>query len=1126
MASSSTDRSLLFGILALQMDFVSRDELIEAMNAWVLDKSKSLAQILVKEGFLEPDRRELLEALVREHVKQHRDDAQESLASLSSIGSAQKELEQIADADVQQSLAILSRDREDPDRDATETFSVGASTSEGQRFRVLRPYREGGLCTVSVALDEELHREVALKELKSFHADNSDSRARLLLEAEISGGLEHPGIVPVYGLGQYADGRPFYAMRLVRGDNLKDAIERFHKADKPGRDPGERSLEFRKLLGRFVDVCQALHYAHCRGVLHRDLKPGNIVLGKYGETLVVDWGLAKPVGRAESFSDTKETTLRPLSGSGSAPTEMGQTLGTPAFMSPEQAAGRWDQLGPASDVYSLGATLYYLLVGQPAFRGEDVGKVLTRVQEGDFSWPREVNRKVDRGLEAICLKAMGLKAEDRYASGSALAEDVEHWLADEPVSAQRETLGKWIARWMRHHRSWTLAGAAALLLVAVVSLAATFVVNKARQRASVLAANNKTLAETEHEARQEAVLLLRTAREAVDTWLATTSETLAGLEYDPRMQEARKRLLERAAEEYEQLATQRSDHVELETERGRIYLRLGDARRDLGESAEAKEAYRSAQLLFTELSQKDPELLHARVESANSSTKLGVLLAGTGEHGKADELYKSAISKLNELAGAYPEELYVRDALGASLLNRGVLVWETALRREGEEMLRRSIREFEALFEADPGEPRYWRELATARYVLANMLTRSGRDEEALALINEVIATCDTLVEEDSQNPEYLKTRANSRINLAGILRKLGHYSEELDAYRETVLDYDALSRAWPNVPLYRESLAFSQTDLGQLLRELGRTAEAEAELGRALPVFTQLATYYPEIPRHLEEQAACRDALGQVLSDLGRNEEAKSTCELAIETCQRLAETFPHVPQYRERLAVSRSHLGQVLHKLGENGTARQAYREAIETLEQLMEDAPDDPSYSNDLAFACMHLGNLLRETDDTVEADKALGRARRLWLDLATQSPRPVYPHNLARFLVNCTDPQFRDPELAIKSAKQAKGQAPKNAFFSGTLGAAYYRAEDWKAATETLREAIRLRGRGNAWDWFFLCMAQWRLGESEEATESYNHACQWMQENRPDNLELRRIHNEAAKLLRVRDQETPP
>src|SRR5206468_10313811 len=183
--------------------------------------------------------------------------------------------------------------------------------------------------------------------------DDPASRSRFVLEAEITGGLEHPGIVPVYGLGQYADGRPYYAMRFVRGDSLKQALEQFHKADVPGRDPGERSLEMRKLLGRMIDVCQAIAYAHSRSVLHRDLKPGNIMLGKYGETLVVDWGLAKALDQPEAPApDASEFPLRPSSGSNLAATQAGSAVGTPAYMSPEQAEGRLDRLGPRSDVYS------------------------------------------------------------------------------------------------------------------------------------------------------------------------------------------------------------------------------------------------------------------------------------------------------------------------------------------------------------------------------------------------------------------------------------------------------------------------------------------------------------------------------------------------------------------------------------------------------------------------------------------------------------------------------------------------------------------------------------------------------------------------------------------------------
>jgi serine/threonine protein kinase len=179
-------------------------------------------------------------------------------------------------------------------------------------------------------------------------------------EAELTGRLEHPGIVPVYSLGRRDDGQPFYAMRFIQGDILKDAIDRYHA--EPPADPVARAIAFRQLVRHFVGVCYAVEYAHSRRVLHRDLKPANVMLGRFGETLVVDWGLAKPLDGAEGLGDgagPDAAVPAPVPpGGDSALTLPSTPVGTPAFMSPEQVVDGRDPLGPACDVYSLGATLY------------------------------------------------------------------------------------------------------------------------------------------------------------------------------------------------------------------------------------------------------------------------------------------------------------------------------------------------------------------------------------------------------------------------------------------------------------------------------------------------------------------------------------------------------------------------------------------------------------------------------------------------------------------------------------------------------------------------------------------------------------------------------------------------
>ncbi len=481
-------RDLLLGLLALQNALVTRDQLVLAFASWTATPGKHLAALLVEQGALRNEHRPLLDSLVDAHLKLHGGDAERSLAALEINRSTRNSLAEAAPA-VEATIARLgsgsgsgSGSTEEADADSTTSFGSGAVGADGERFRILRPHASGGLGTVFVALDTALNREVALKQILPKHADDQGSRRRFLIEAEVTGRLEHPGIVPVYGLGTYPDGRPYYAMRFIKGDSLKETIERFHSADARKTDPGRRSLELRNLLRRFTDVCNAIEYAHSRRVLHRDIKPSNVIVGKHGETLVVDWGLAKPVGgKSESPADAAERSLLPSSGGGSSETLPGSTLGTPAYMSPEQAAGNLDELGPRSDIYSLGATLYCILTGKPPFDGE-VAEVLRKVARGEFPRPRQLDPSVDPALEAICLKAMATPPQERYPSCLALKEDLERWAADEPVVVYRAPAPVRLARWARKHRTG-VAIAAGLLQTAVVVLAvSTVLLGQSRAR--------------------------------------------------------------------------------------------------------------------------------------------------------------------------------------------------------------------------------------------------------------------------------------------------------------------------------------------------------------------------------------------------------------------------------------------------------------------------------------------------------------------------------------------------------------------------------------------------------------------------------------------------------------------
>jgi eukaryotic-like serine/threonine-protein kinase len=233
MAKENADRNLLFGIVALQMDFISRDQLVAGLNAWVLRKNDPLAQVLVDSGALAERDRAVLEPMVALHVERHGGDPERSLQATAAELSTRLPSRPVEDAEVIAAMETIVGARGGADVGTIDRPSAGgtgadanagrAATSAG-RFIVLRHHARGGLGNVYVARDTEVNREVALKEIQEQFADDAESRARFLVEAEVTGALEHPGIVPVYGLGRHADGRPFYAMRFIKGDSLKDAI--------------------------------------------------------------------------------------------------------------------------------------------------------------------------------------------------------------------------------------------------------------------------------------------------------------------------------------------------------------------------------------------------------------------------------------------------------------------------------------------------------------------------------------------------------------------------------------------------------------------------------------------------------------------------------------------------------------------------------------------------------------------------------------------------------------------------------------------------------------------------------------------------------------------------------------
>jgi tetratricopeptide (TPR) repeat protein len=912
-----TDRNLLFGVLALQADLIDSARFAEACSAWATHKDTSLADLLVQRGWLSPADRADVEKLLDRKLKKHAGDARASLSEAAS-DPVRRSLARLTDPELRQSLAGLTTPPEG--HAALATTAYVPETRD--RYTLSRLHATGGIGRIWLARDASLGRDVALKELRPEQAAQPEVWARFLKEAQITGQLEHPCIVPIYELGRRPDDQaPFYTMRFVRGRTLAEAVAVYHRK-REKREAGP--LDLRQLLTAFVGVCNAVAFAHSRGVLHRDLKPQNVVLGDYGEVIVLDWGLARLMNQTDA-----DEPSQPITADSAMPgTVQGQVLGTPAYMAPEQAEGRLEQLGPATDVYGLGAILYEILVGRPPFVNTQTSVLLSQVIHDLPARPREVVAGTPRALEAVCLKALAKKLAERYASVQHLASEVQHWLADEPVSAYPEPWAARGSRWIKRHRA-LVTGAVALLVTLVLGLSTgTVLLGQANARLE------HAQVETQKQ-RDRADANFLKARQAVDDYLTQISENTLLKSPLPGLQPLRKELLRTALSYYERFVAEHQDDPTLQAELARAHSRAGKLGITLGTEAEGYASLRQARNLLEKLVQEQPDRAEERAELA--SVYLELSRAETRKPEDSAERRRD-LGRAQELT----EQLVGQDAgnndyraLLAKCYDR-LALWQRDNSRPAEELSSRE-KAAELWNELAQKDPKFCRDSASAAMNLGYYHTRTG-NPACQRFFEQARAQLEALVQADRTDVEALA-------ELRRVYTNIGYAHHLLESRPDLALPgYDKarevleqLTRDHPAVFSYQFQKAVNFSMMGDALIQMRERTRAESPLREAQQLLERLHKQNPDDVRvmtTLDEVHVHRGRLNQYL--LRKPREAVEEFKQAAEWSEKVFKTNPNDTEVRTALARTMRDLGLAQQQAGDLPGAEKSLRRSVELNEQ----------------------------------------------------------------------------------------------------------------------------------------------------------------------------------------------
>ncbi|HEY1553713.1 MAG TPA: serine/threonine-protein kinase [Kofleriaceae bacterium] len=789
-------------------------------------------------------------------------------------------------------------------------------------YRTEREIARGGMGRITAAEDRRLGRPVALKELIDPAGEQTQRFER---EARITARLQHPGIVPVYEAGRWETGEPFFAMKLVSGKPLDQVI-----------DDALKLSDRLALLPRLAAACDAIAYAHSQRIIHRDLKPSNVLIGEYGETVVIDWGLAKDLDTADSPASATQTrgprafverpSHREITSQSSTLTVAGAVMGTPAYMPPEQARG--EPVDQRADVFALGAMLYHLLAGKPPYAARTATDVLASAALGKFVPLAQRVKKVPLELHAIVERAMAPNPIDRYPNAGELAEEVRRFLTGRLVDAHRYTALQRVGRFVKRHRAAVTISAIAI---------AGFVIGGSMAIGRIVAARDQAQgAERVATARQVAAeQFIDYTLTHVKTQLATIGrlDLLAGLGTEVKQYYDKLTKIPGGMQPGDELRM--VEAMEL----------IGQAEHNSGKPDAALATWHDARAKIARIVERDP-----------------------GAHTFP---MRRMLAQLDSDAGEIYQE---RDQLDQAIQQF------TEAKREWDQLHDERPRERELLLGAADTHDR-----------LGDLLRRQGKIDQAFTEYSEAKTEREAArALGNGQVSEEIGALSSSHLKLGSIYQLRGESSLALDEYRTALKYREQRLASEPDNVVAQEKLLEVEVPLGDLERAVGDDAAAIATYEQALPVTAGLVRRDASNANWQRERGNLLADMGFTQIDAGHYKDALGNLGLAIELQKDLVARDPKSTRYRVDVSRSYTRAGDADLDLGQTEDALAEYKRALDIRKELLDKDQTSVPFRRSVAFSHAKLAAAYALSGDLADAIATHEQAYAIRQDLVAGAP----------------------------------------------------------------------------------------------------------------------------------------